>query len=81
MTINVKVKKRRYDSYYCSAFIIVVIQNGMDLTGVESYIRKVLLDVGILGTVLLDMLKKRDVGMAGIMKFLAGPKTKRGNDR
>jgi ribose transport system permease protein len=42
------------------AFIIGVIQNGMNLTGVESYTQKVVLGFVILGAVLLDMLKKRD---------------------
>lgn len=42
------------------AFIIAVIQNGMNLTGVESYEQKVVLGVVILGAVLLDMLKNRD---------------------
>ena len=42
------------------AFIIAVIQNGMNLTGVESYTQKVVLGAVILGAVLLDMLKKRD---------------------
>ena len=41
------------------AFIIAVIQNGMNLTGVESYTQKVVLGLVILGAVLLDMLKKR----------------------
>ena len=41
------------------AFIIAVIQNGMNLTGVESYTQKVVLGAVILGAVLLDMLKKR----------------------
>jgi ribose transport system permease protein len=41
------------------AFIIAVIQNGMNLTGVESYTQKVVLGVVILLAVLLDMLKKR----------------------
>jgi len=41
------------------AFIIAVIQNGMNLTGVESYTQKVILGAVILGAVLLDMLKKR----------------------
>ena len=40
------------------AFIIAVIQNGMNLTGVESYTQKVVLGLVILGAVLLDMLKK-----------------------
>jgi len=42
------------------AFIIAVIQNGMNLTGVESYQQKVVLGLVILGAVLLDMLKKKD---------------------
>lgn len=42
------------------AFIIGVIQNGMNLTGVESYTQKVVLGLVILGAVLLDMLKKRN---------------------
>lgn len=40
------------------AFIIGVIQNGMNLTGVESYTQKVVLGFVILGAVLLDMFKK-----------------------
>src|SRR3989454_4762570 len=42
------------------ALIIAVIQNGMNLTGVESYTQKVVLGVVILGAVLLDMLKRRN---------------------
>jgi ribose transport system permease protein len=42
------------------ALIIAVIQNGMNLTGVESYTQKVVLGLVILGAVLLDMLKKRN---------------------
>jgi len=42
------------------AFIIGVIQNGMNLTGVESYTQKVVLGFVILGAVLIDMLKKRN---------------------
>lgn len=42
------------------AFIIGVIQNGMNLTGVESYTQKVVLGFVILGAVLIDMLKKRE---------------------
>ena len=45
------------------AFIIAVIQNGMNLTGVESYTQKVVLGMVILGAVLLDMLKKRGGGL------------------
>jgi ribose transport system permease protein len=41
------------------ALIIAVIQNGMNLTGVESYTQKVVLGAVILGAVLLDRLKKR----------------------
>lgn len=41
------------------AFIIAVIQNGMNLTGVESYTQKVVLGLVILGAVMLDMLKRR----------------------
>jgi ribose transport system permease protein len=39
------------------AFIIAVIQNGMNLTNVESYTQKVVLGLVILGAVLLDGLK------------------------
>lgn len=41
------------------AFIIAVIQNGMNLKGLESYPQKVMLGVVILGAVLLDQLKKK----------------------
>ena len=41
------------------AFIIAVIQNGMNLTGVQSYTQKVVLGLVLLDAVLLDMLKKR----------------------
>ena len=41
------------------AFIIAVIRNGMNLTGVESYTQKVVLGLVLLAAVLLDMLKKR----------------------
>jgi ribose transport system permease protein len=50
------------------AFIIAVIQNGMNLTGVESYTQKVVLGFVILGAVLLDMLKKR--GWKTLFPFL-----------
>ncbi len=49
------------------AFIIAVIQNGMNLTGVESYTQKVVLGLVILGAVLFDMLKKR--GWSGLFKI------------
>lgn len=42
------------------AFIIAVIQNGMNLTGVQSYTQRVVLGIVILGAVLLDMLRQRD---------------------
>ena len=41
------------------AFIIAVIRNGMNLTGVESYTQKVVLGLVILGAVLIDTLKQR----------------------
>jgi ribose transport system permease protein len=41
------------------AFIIAVIQNGMNLTNVESYTQKVVLGAVILAAVLLDRLKHR----------------------
>jgi ribose transport system permease protein len=41
------------------AFIIAVIQNGMNLTGVESYTQNVVLGLVILGAVTLDRLKAR----------------------
>ena len=41
------------------AFVIAVIQNGMNLTNVESYTQKVILGVVILGAVLLDRLKQQ----------------------
>lgn len=41
------------------ALVIGVIQNGMNLTGVTPYTQKVVLGAVILGTVLLDQLKKR----------------------
>ena len=41
------------------ALIIAVINNGMNLTGVESYTQKVVLGLVILGAVLLDRLKQR----------------------
>jgi ribose transport system permease protein len=40
------------------AFIIAVIQNGMNLTGVESYTQKIVLGLVILGAVLLDQWKR-----------------------
>ena len=52
------------------AFIIAVIQNGMNLTGVESYTQKVVLGLVILGAVLLDMLKKKGVHLDQLIKLL-----------
>lgn len=43
------------------AFVIAVIQNGMNLTGVESYTQKVVLGLVILGAVLLDRMKKNGI--------------------
>ncbi len=40
------------------ALIIPVIQDGMNLTGVESYTQKVVRGLVILGAVLLDMLQR-----------------------
>ncbi|HLU49390.1 MAG TPA: ABC transporter permease, partial [Planctomycetota bacterium] len=45
------------------AFIIAVIRNGMNLTGVESYTQKVVLGLVILAAVLLDTLKRRSAGI------------------
>jgi ribose transport system permease protein len=47
------------------AFIIAVIQNGMNLTNVESYTQKVVLGLVILGAVLLDRLKQRGFRFRG----------------
>ena len=41
------------------AFIIAVIQNGMNLIGVQSYTQKVVLGLVLLLAVFVDMLKKR----------------------
>ena len=41
------------------ALVIAVIQNGMNLTGVESYTQNVVLGLVILGAVLFDNLKRR----------------------
>jgi ribose transport system permease protein len=47
------------------AFLIAVIQNGMNLLGVESYTQKVVLGLVILGAVLLDRLKRRSWSLPG----------------
>ncbi len=41
------------------AFTIAVIQNGMNLTNVESYTQKIVLGLVILGAVLLDRMRRR----------------------
>jgi len=50
------------------AFVIAVIQNGMNLTGVGSYAQKIVLGLVILGAVLFDTLKH------GGLRLLAGAK-------
>ncbi len=45
------------------AFIIAVIQNGMNLTNIETYTQKVVLGLVILGAVLLDQLKHRGISL------------------
>ena len=44
------------------AFIIAVIQNGMNLMNIEPYTQKVILGLVILLAVLLDKLKQRGLG-------------------
>ena len=41
------------------AFIIAVIQNGMNLTNIESQTQKIVLGFVILGAVLLDKIRNR----------------------
>ena len=57
------------------AFIIAVIQNGMNLLGVESYTQKIVLGLVILGAVLLDRLKTAVVvrGLATLLRSVANP--------
>lgn len=50
------------------AFIIAVIQNGMNLTNVESYTQNVVLGFVILGAVLLDGLKRKGFGIRWLKK-------------
>jgi len=50
------------------ALIIAVIQNGMNLTGVESYTQKVVLGLVILGAVLLDRMKHRGWEWLGLAR-------------
>jgi len=47
------------------AFTIAVIQNGMNLTNVESYTQKVVLGLVILAAVLLDTWRARRLGIGG----------------
>ena len=54
------------------AFIIAVIQNGMNLTGVESYRQKIVLGLVILGAVLLDLLKRRPLPLPAWMRLKSG---------
>jgi ribose transport system permease protein len=55
------------------ALLIAVIQNGMNLTGVESYTQRVVLGAVILGAVLLDRLKKRGGGLAQFLRRVRRP--------
>lgn len=55
------------------AFIIAVIQNGMNLTGVESYTQKVVLGLVILGAVLLDTLKRKGIVQRWFSRSTATP--------
>ena len=52
------------------AFIIAVIQNGMNLTNVESYTQKVVLGLVILGAVLLDRLKQQGFRFRESLKLI-----------
>ncbi len=52
------------------AFIIAVIENGMVLTGVESYTQKIVVGLVILGAVLLDTFKKRGFTTAALRCLL-----------
>lgn len=47
------------------ALVIGVIQNGMNLTNVETYTQKVVLGLVILGAVLLDRLKQQKLKLSG----------------
>jgi ribose transport system permease protein len=55
------------------AFIIAVIQNGMNLTNVQPYAQKVVLGLVILGAVLLDRLKQRGWGFLRPRRPRGGP--------
>jgi ribose transport system permease protein len=49
------------------AFIISVIQNGMNLVGIDSYTQQVVLGAVILGAVLLDKARNSG-GMAALLR-------------
>lgn len=51
------------------AFIIAVIQNGMNLVNVESYTQKVVLGLVILAAVLIDRLKQRKFNLNRMLFF------------
>jgi ribose transport system permease protein len=55
------------------AFIIAVIQNGMNLTGVNSRAQRIVFGAVILGAVLFDRLKRR--GSLALSRFLTARKT------
>jgi ribose transport system permease protein len=55
------------------AFIISVIQNGMNLLGLESYTQQVVLGAVILGAVLLDKARSGGLGTAMIGRLYGGP--------
>ena len=55
------------------AFIIAVIDNGMVLTGVESYTQKIVVGLVILGAVLLDTFKKRGLTAGALRSLLRRP--------
>jgi ribose transport system permease protein len=57
------------------AFIIAVIQNGMNLTNVPSYHQKVVLGLVILGAVLLDMLRKGGGWRRIFRGWMSAPRT------
>ncbi|MEW5701815.1 MAG: ABC transporter permease [Candidatus Zixiibacteriota bacterium] len=57
------------------ALVIGVIQNGMNLTNVESYTQKVVLGLVILAAVLLDQLKQRGLGVRGWFKTVRARET------
>ena len=52
------------------AFIIAVIQNGMNLTGFESYEQQIWMGFVILAAVLLDTLKRRKAAVFSALRRL-----------